>query len=274
MAAESITHALEECQPKQLNRATIADGKLLEYFICIPLQNRDIIVANAISTTSGEYYYNAPNDRIYHYNNGVADYNIHIYDDNVLSARDVHANEILTTDLTATHNIYAVNTQVVSTNTSDTYYSDKLSATDIENSTVISAVNVSAVNVKATNSIFTQRLRVDNDFYVNMGIGGQNLFPGHDAILKFVTVVGLLEEKYKATDTKIENNEPKWGSISAVEIHNSGSVKKLTPKVLKIEQGRNIVITEKRRGEIEIKYQRESSTIPVVNGIIDLTQIV
>ena len=77
---------LELINVKPLNRAIIADGKMLQYYVFNNLNYNDSVLIETLTYVSANTYQNDLSDSIHHYVNGVKDYNLKINDSATLSA--------------------------------------------------------------------------------------------------------------------------------------------------------------------------------------------
>ena len=195
--SNAITEQLDDIIVKELNRATILDGKLFQYYVALPLTRRDEIVAKYVDTLSANVYYNELVNNIYHYtSDDNKDYNIHVNGSNTLSAQNITATNVNSTTLTA------------------------------ENAT---ATNVTATNYDVTSLSSTSLSATTTNFWVNMSSLGQ----GFSTSMKFIDVVDALNVYNDRVNDTIANNEDIWSSISAVNIINGNTTTTLTPKMLK-----------------------------------------
>lgn len=134
-----ITEQLNDIVVKSLTRATIVDGKLLQYYVVQPLNQRDEFLAQYFDVFDKSAYHNDLANNIYHFDNNQKDYNVNIFSDT--SAYNVVTNNLQNQTLTA-----------VST----------------------TANSISSTNYTTT-SLSSTSFSATNDFYVNMtGIGLTN----------------------------------------------------------------------------------------------------
>lgn len=195
-----ITEQLNDVKVKTLNRATILDGKLFQYYVMIPLNKRDEILATYFDALSSCAYYNDLANNIYHYTtDGDKDFNINIDSTAVLSAQNIVAHDVSTTTLTA------VNT---------------------------TATHVDTTNYTVTSLSSTSLSATTTNLYVNMSSLGQ----GFSTSMKFVNVVDKINERDADVNDIIDANEDIWSSVSAIKIINDNTTKTLTPKMLKFDK--------------------------------------
>lgn len=232
--SNKITEQLDEIIVKELNRASFADGKLLNYYIVSPLKDRDSVLATYFDSLSADVYYN-DNDtnNIYHYANDAKDFNIRIKSGATLSAFNIIADNIQSNTITA------VNT----------------TATDI------SATNLSATATSATNLSATS-----DKFYVNMSSLGQ----GYTDNMKFVDVVDKVQDKGEKVNEIISDNETNWSSITAINVVSRGTTTVLTPKVLKLTKTNNVDFTYSNK-RLTIGCRPEENPATVSNGVLIFT---
>ena len=232
--SNKITEQLDKIIVRELNRATILDGKLFQYYVEQPLNDRDAILSKYFDTLSADVYYNdKTTNNIYHNVNDAKDFNIHVKSDNVLSAYNIVATNVSATTITATNT---------------------------------TATNVSATNYTAT-SVSAESLSATSDkFYVNMSSLGQ----GYSAKMKFVDVVDKVNNRADEVNDIIASNESKWSSISAIKIVNDSTETTLTPKVLKIDKAPSIDLTY-ANGRLTIGVHEVQNPATVKNGILVLS---
>lgn len=183
-----VLNDLRAIHVKQLHRVTLADGKLLNYFVLQPLFARDNVLAEYFTSFSANTYHNDLANNIYHYVNNEKDYNIHIKDDATLSAYNTTVQSVSATALTATN--YRNSNDFVSTAISATSYS----GTD---------------------------LAIDNNFIVNLFSIGQ---PGFTPAMQFSAAIDKITTSAAEINAYINANEETWCSLSAIQLlDNNGS---------------------------------------------------
>lgn len=232
--SNAIIQQLDKVIVRELNRATILDGKLFQYYVEQPLNDRDAILSKYFDALSADVYYNDENtNSIYHNVNDAKDFNIHVKSNNVLSAYNIVATNVSATTITAANT---------------------------------TATNVSATNYTAT-SVSAESLSATSDkFYVNMSSLGQ----GYTNKMKFVDVVDKLHDRADEVNDIIANNEAKWSSISAIKIVNDSTETTLTPKVLKIDKAPSIDLTY-ANGRLTIGVHEVQNPATVKNSILVLS---
>lgn len=232
--SNAITQQLDNVIVRELTRATILDGKLFQYYVEQPLNDRDAILSKYFDTLSADVYYNDKNtDNIYHNVNDAKDFNIRVKSNNVLSAYNIVATDVSATTITATNT---------------------------------TATNVSATNYTAT-SVSAESLSATSDkFYVNMSSLGQ----GYTNKMKFVDVVDKVNDRADEVNNIISNNESKWSSISAIKVINGSTTTTLTPKVLKIDKAPSIDLTY-ANGRLTIGVHEVQNAATVKNGVLIFT---
>lgn len=135
-----ITEQLNDIVVKSLTRATIVDGKLLQYYVVKPLNQRDDFLAQYFDVFDKNAYHNNLANNIYHFSNNQKDYNVNIFS-------GTSAYNIVVTNTLQNHTLTAVSTTATS----------------------INSVNYTTTSLSSTSFSAT------NDFYVNMtGIGLTN----------------------------------------------------------------------------------------------------
>ena len=232
--SNKITEQLDEIVVKELNRASIADGKLLNYYVLTPLNDRDSVLAKYFDTLSANVYYNDDGtDNIYHYANDAKNFNVRIKSDATLSAFNIIANN------THTNTITAVNT---------------------------TATEVTATNYTATSTSATSLSATSDKFYVNMSSLGQ----GYTDKMKFVDVVDKVQDRGEDVNEIISNNENVWSSLSAIKVDNHGTTVLLTPKVLKFEKSNNVDFSFSNKC-LTIGCRPEENPATVSNGVLIFT---
>ena len=232
--SNKITEQLDKIIVRELTRATILDGKLFQYYVEQPLNDRDAILSKYFDTLSADVYYNdKTTNNIYHNVNDAKDFNIHVKSDNVLSAYNIVATNVSATTITATNT---------------------------------TATNVSATNYTATSASAESLSATSDKFYVNMSSIGQ----GYSDKMKFVDVVKELHNRADEVNEIIANNEAKWSSISAIKIVNGSTETALTPKVLKIDKAPSIDLTY-ANGRLTIGVHEVQNPATVKNGILVLS---
>lgn len=228
-----ITEQLDAIVVKQLTRATITDGKLLQYFVAKPLCQRDEVLAQYFDALSANRYYNDYlTNNIYHFVNGQKNYDVKIDGNNVLSARNIATSNLQTQAITA------------------------VSAT---------ATNTSATNYSVTNLTTTALSITTDDFYVNMTAVGMTNKE------KFVDVVDTVKERTVEVNEIISTNEDNWSSISAIKVIKADdTTATLHPKVLKLKHDSSIQFNN-ANNLLTIGVTEVHSKATVNNGILVLT---
>lgn len=227
-----ITEQLDAIVVKQLTRATITDGKLLQYFVAKPLCQRDEVLAQYFDALSANRYYNDYlTNNIYHIVNGQKNYDVKIDGNNVLSARNIATSNLQTQAITAAST---------------------------------TATNTSAANYSATN-LTTTALSITNDFYVNMtAVGLTNKE-------KFVDVVDAVKDRAEEVNEIISTNDDNWSSISAIKVIKADdTTATLHPKVLKLKHDSSIQFNN-ANNLLTIGVTEVHSKATVNNGILVLT---
>lgn len=229
-----ITEQLDEIIVKELNRATILDGKLFQYYVELPLTLRDEVVAKYFDTLSANVYYNDPINNIYHYtSNDSKDYNIHINGSNTLSAQNITATNVNSTTLTATN---------------------------------ATATNITATNYDTTSLSSTSLSATTTNFWVNMSSLGQ----GFSTSMKFIDVVDALNVYNERVNDTIAASEDVWSSLSAINIINGNTTTTLTPKMLKFV-GSDVMEFSYSNKRLTIGVSEIHNKATVKNGVIIFT---
>mgnify|MGYP006908803947 CR=1 FL=1 len=175
--ANAILNDLNAIHVKRLHRVTMADGKLLNYYILQPLYQRDQVIESYMNTYTDNSYHRDPGtENIYHYINGEKNYDVHIKDDVTLSAYNVTAQSADATTITAVN---------------------------YKNTNDFTITALSATTISGTD------LRIENNFNVNMfSLGGD-----FTSNMPFTAVIDKVITSGDAVENYITQHEDAWSSL-------------------------------------------------------------
>lgn len=182
--SNQFENAINAYKSKPINRATITDGKLLQYWCIEPLSARDNVVADVITTLSGDTCHrdDSTNKLYYYINNDTQD--------------------DTSSDLDMTDRTLAI--------------TDELDVTDKLATTVITSTNITTTGVTTT-AATTTSLNVNNDLTIN-----DNFYlkekASDDSVKAFTAIIKDINDQFDATNNYIKTHEQYWDNLVSVQI--------------------------------------------------------